>query len=141
MPAPRGELRDAGELGHRRGRHRALEGRARPDGARGGGRAAELAQVAPAPAPHRAGHGRKVRSLPVGPAGGSGERELSLEHLFRDVPARSSGAVTLDEFYEGSSSGESDPASQHTEDADERGADIEQFTAWLEGLKLSLIHI
>jgi hypothetical protein len=31
--------------------------------------------------------------------------------------------------------GESDPASQHTEDADERGADIEQFTAWLEGLK------
>ena len=72
---------------------------------------------------------------PVGPAGGSGERELSLEHLFRDVPARSSGAVTLDEFYEGSSSGESDPASQHTEDADERGADIEQFTAWLEGLK------
>lgn len=72
---------------------------------------------------------------PAGQGGGTHERELSLEHLFRDVPARSSGAVTLDEFYEGSSSGESDPASQQTEDGDERDADIEQFTAWLEGLK------
>lgn len=72
---------------------------------------------------------------PAGQGGGTHERELSLEHLFRDVPARSSGAVTLDEFYEGSSGGESDPASQHTEDGDERDADIEQFTAWLEGLK------
>lgn len=72
---------------------------------------------------------------PAGPGGGTHERELSLEHLFRDVPARSSGAVTLDEFYEGSSRGDSDPASQQTEDADERDADIEQFTAWLEGLK------
>ncbi len=71
----------------------------------------------------------------AGQGGGTHERELSLEHLFRDVPARSSGAVTLDEFYEGSSGGESDPASQQTEDGDERDADIEQFTAWLEGLK------
>lgn len=74
-------------------------------------------------------------AAPTGQSGGTHERELSLEHLFRDVPARSSGAVTLDEFYEGSSGGESDPASQHTEDGDERDADIEQFTAWLEGLK------
>lgn len=65
----------------------------------------------------------------------SGERELSLEHLFRDVPARSSGAVTLDEFYQGSSPGGSDPSAQGTEDGEERDADIEQFTAWLEGLK------
>ena len=75
-----------------------------------------------------------------GDAGGSapspsGERELSLEHLFRDVPERSSGAVTLDEFYEGSSPGSSAPPSPEGEGGEERDADIEQFTAWLEGLK------
>ena len=69
------------------------------------------------------------------PATGSGERELSLEHLFRDVPERSSGAVTLDEFYEGSSPGSSAPPSPAGEGGEERDADIEQFTAWLEGLK------
>lgn len=69
------------------------------------------------------------------PATRIAERELSLEHLFRDVPARSSGAVTLDEFYEGSSSGGSAPATRDAADGEERGADIEQFTAWLEGLK------
>ncbi|MBK6488628.1 MAG: hypothetical protein IPF98_17660 [Gemmatimonadetes bacterium] len=69
------------------------------------------------------------------PASRSAERELSLEHLFRDVPSRSSGAVTLDEFFQGASSGEESPASTDSEDGEERGADIEQFTAWLEGLK------
>ncbi|MCC6931120.1 MAG: tetratricopeptide repeat protein [Gemmatimonadaceae bacterium] len=65
----------------------------------------------------------------------SSERELSLEHLFRDVPERSSGAVTLDEFYEGSSPGSSASPSPDGEGGEERDADIEQFTAWLEGLK------
>ena len=76
-----------------------------------------------------AGDGAPPRS------GRSAERELSLEHLFRDVPARSSGAVTLDEFYHGSSPAGSDPAAQGTEGGEERDTDIEQFTAWLEGLK------
>lgn len=65
----------------------------------------------------------------------SGERELSLEHLFRNVPARSSGAVTLDEFYQGSSPGTSAPDARGAEAGEEHDADIEQFTAWLEGLK------
>jgi tetratricopeptide (TPR) repeat protein len=69
------------------------------------------------------------------PASRSAERELSLEHLFRDVPAHSSGAVTLDEYYQGSSPGASDPAALQGEGGEEHGADIEQFTAWLEGLK------
>jgi len=68
-----------------------------------------------------------------GVVGGS-ERELSLEHLFRDVPARSSGAVTLDEFYEGSSPGEGSPSPSGGA-GEGHDADIEQFTAWLEGLK------
>ena len=68
-------------------------------------------------------------------SGRSSEKELSLEHLFRDVPSRSSGAVTLDEFYAASSDSRSDAAVEQPEDAEERDADIEQFTAWLEGLK------
>ena len=68
-------------------------------------------------------------------SGRSSEKELSLEHLFRDVPSRSSGAVTLDEFYAASSDPQSDAAVEQPEDAEERDADIEQFTAWLEGLK------
>ena len=72
---------------------------------------------------------------------GDGEREpgrigdgpLSLEHLFRDVPARSSGAVTLDEFYQGSSPENTATSAGGT--TGEPDADIEQFTAWLEGLK------
>jgi tetratricopeptide (TPR) repeat protein len=66
-------------------------------------------------------------------AGRAGDGQLSLEHLFRDVPARSSGAVTLDEFYEGSSPREASEVSGGA--GGESDADIEQFTAWLEGLK------
>ncbi len=58
--------------------------------------------------------------------------ELSLQHLFRDVPARSAGAVTQAEFAEASASLEG-PALDNEEEAPQ--ADIEQFTAWLEGLK------
>ncbi|MEP7382117.1 MAG: tetratricopeptide repeat protein [Gemmatimonadota bacterium] len=71
----------------------------------------------------------------VAPASRTAERELSLEHLFRDVPAHSSGAVTLDEFYEGSSPEGANPTDRDAADGEEHGADIEQFTAWLEGLK------
>jgi len=69
------------------------------------------------------------------PASRSAERELSLEHLFRDVPSHSSGAVTLDEYYQGSSPGETTPGALEGDGGEEHGADIEQFTAWLEGLK------
>ena len=67
------------------------------------------------------------------------ERELSLDHLFRDVPAGGSpgGGVTLDEFYstpnaEAGSPTESGEAGGSEESG---GADIRQFTAWLEGLR------
>ena len=60
--------------------------------------------------------------------------ELSLERLFRDVPARSAGAVTLGEPGTPSSSQPSE--SSHGPVAEgEAPADYEQFTAWLEGLK------
>ncbi len=65
--------------------------------------------------------------------GSARDGQLSLEHLFRDVPARSSGAVTLDEFYEGSTPQDARDASGGANG--EPDADIEQFTAWLEGLK------
>jgi tetratricopeptide (TPR) repeat protein len=60
--------------------------------------------------------------------------ELSLQQLFRDVPARSSGAVTLGEQGTGSSQGSAGSAGASDPDA-EAPADYEQFTAWLEGLK------
>jgi hypothetical protein len=60
--------------------------------------------------------------------------ELSLQQLFRDVPARSSGAVTLGEQGTGSSQGSSG-ASASSDPHAEAPADYEQFTAWLEGLK------
>jgi tetratricopeptide (TPR) repeat protein len=60
--------------------------------------------------------------------------ELSLQQLFRDVPARSSGAVTLGEQGTGASQGSA--GSSGTSDPEvEAPADYEQFTAWLEGLK------
>ncbi|MDP1860780.1 MAG: tetratricopeptide repeat protein [Gemmatimonadaceae bacterium] len=68
-------------------------------------------------------------------SGRSSEKELSLEHLFRDVSSRSSGAVTLDEFYAASSDPQSDAAVEQPAETEARDADIEQFTAWLEGLK------
>jgi hypothetical protein len=68
------------------------------------------------------------------------ESELSLDHLFRDVPREPSGAVTLDAFFTspGTSSGEARAAERSGADApapDTAQGDIEQFTAWLEGLK------
>lgn len=60
--------------------------------------------------------------------------ELSLQQLFRDVPARSSGAVTLGEH--GTDASQGSAGSTGAPDPDvEAPADYEQFTAWLEGLK------
>ena len=67
-----------------------------------------------------------------GPAGESPSGELSLERLFRDVPARSPGAVTLGDM--GTHSSSQKPESAAPADG-EAPADYEQFTAWLEGLK------
>lgn len=62
------------------------------------------------------------------------DSELSLDHLFRDVPPESSSAVTLDAFF-AASGGESSTHGSPSAGANEPAGDIEQFTAWLEGLK------
>jgi tetratricopeptide (TPR) repeat protein len=67
-----------------------------------------------------------------GPASESPSGELSLERLFRDVPAGSPGAVTLGDMGTHSSSPKPEAA---TPAEGEAPADYEQFTAWLEGLK------
>jgi hypothetical protein len=61
--------------------------------------------------------------------------ELSLERLFRDVPARSSSAVTLTEEESATLAEPGGGAPPPAESPDETPADYEQFTAWLEGLK------
>ncbi|MBV6522695.1 MAG: hypothetical protein MNPFHGCM_02843 [Gemmatimonadaceae bacterium] len=64
------------------------------------------------------------------------ESELSLDHLFRDVPSGSSDAVTLDAFFaaQGGAGSEASGSDQGPDEEAQSG-DIEQFTAWLEGLK------
>lgn len=64
--------------------------------------------------------------------GASAVSDLSLQQLFRDVPARSSGAVTHEEFAQASPSSDTSAVAA---DGEAPQADIEQFTAWLEGLK------
>ena len=66
------------------------------------------------------------------PADTTSGGELSLEQLFRDVEVRSPGAVTSGEYANGSMPGTPDEGSGT---GVESHADIEQFTAWLEGLK------
>jgi hypothetical protein len=70
---------------------------------------------------------------PAQPPRGS-ERDLSLDHLFRENPPPDAGPVTLDAFY---APPESAPraTSESPSDDEERAADIRQFTSWLEGLK------
>jgi hypothetical protein len=64
------------------------------------------------------------------------ERELSLDHLFRETPTGKTGAVSLDDFYSDQGAGsDRPPAPTEAESTDERAADIRQFTTWLEGLK------
>lgn len=78
-------------------------------------------------------------SDPAGRPSRAAERELSLDHLFRDVPAGGSpgGGVTLDEFYSTPDATSGSPTEPGEEGGSEEsgGADIRQFTAWLEGLR------
>jgi hypothetical protein len=76
---------------------------------------------------------------PAGRPSRAAERELSLDHLFRDVApgGPAAGGVTLDEFYSTPSSGtgsSTEPGSESGPE-DPSGTDIRQFTAWLEGLR------
>ena len=76
---------------------------------------------------------------PAGRPSRAAERELSLDHLFRDVApgGPATGGVTLDEFYSTPNSGTgstTEPGSEAGAE-DPNGTDIRQFTAWLEGLR------
>ena len=78
---------------------------------------------------------------PAGRPSRAADRELSLDHLFRDVPPGGSagGSVSLDEFY--ATPDATQDSSTESGEAAEPGAgepgstDIRQFTAWLEGLR------
>lgn len=89
---------------------------------------------------------------PSGRPSRTAERELSLDHLFRDdgAPSRDAGAPTspsLDEFYRSPSPSSpstgdvagndraAHPGTPGTHPPEERNTDLRQFTAWLEGLK------
>ena len=76
---------------------------------------------------------------PAGRPSRAAERELSLDHLFRDVApgGPAAGGVTLDEFYSAPNSGTGSSTESGTEAGaeDASGTDIRQFTAWLEGLR------
>ena len=84
-------------------------------------------------------------SDPAGRPSRAAERELSLDHLFRDVPPGGTaqggggggGGVTLDEFYSnpGASTGSSTEPGSESGPEESGGTDIRQFTAWLEGLR------
>lgn len=80
---------------------------------------------------------------PAGRPSRAADRELSLDHLFRDVPPGGSptGGLSLDEFYStpNASPGSPTEPGEAGESAESGGAaggaDIRQFTAWLEGLR------
>ena len=76
---------------------------------------------------------------PAGRPSRAADRELSLDHLFRDVPpgGSASGGVSLDEFYSTPSAQPGSPTEpgEESESAESGGTDIRQFTAWLEGLR------
>lgn len=76
---------------------------------------------------------------PAGRPSRADDRELSLDHLFRDVPpgGSASGGVSLDEFYATPSAppGSTTEPGEESESAESGGTDIRQFTAWLEGLR------
>ena len=78
---------------------------------------------------------------PAGRPSRAADRELSLDHLFRDVPpgGSASGSVSLDEFY-ATPNATQDSTTESGEAAEPGagepgGTDIRQFTAWLEGLR------
>ena len=76
---------------------------------------------------------------PAGRPSRAADRELSLDHLFRDVPpgGSASGGVSLDEFYATPNAPPGSPTEpgEETDSAESGGTDIRQFTAWLEGLR------
>jgi hypothetical protein len=76
---------------------------------------------------------------PAGRPSRAADRELSLDHLFRDVPpgGQASGGVSLDEFYATPSAQPGSPTEpgEAGESQESSGTDIRQFTAWLEGLR------
>ena len=76
---------------------------------------------------------------PAGRPSRAADRELSLDHLFRDVPPGGSpaGGVTLDEFYSTPNAAQGSPTEPGEAPGSEEpgGTDIRQFTAWLEGLR------
>ena len=99
----------------------------------------EPAGASEAPASRPAG----AASGPTGRPARAAGRELSLDQVFRDSdnrPGRKSGPVSFDQFFSDGSqgtapetpAGSATPASQEAQDPE---GDLEQFTAWLEGLK------
>lgn len=76
---------------------------------------------------------------PAGKPSRAADGELSLDHLFRDVPPaeQSGGGVSLDEFFAapGASPGSPTDPGEAGGPGDQGGTDIRQFTAWLEGLR------
>jgi hypothetical protein len=76
---------------------------------------------------------------PAGRPTRAADRELSLDHLFRDVPpgGQASGGVSLDEFYANPNAQPGSPTEPggEGESPESGGTDIRQFTAWLEGLR------
>lgn len=78
---------------------------------------------------------------PAGRPSRAADRELSLDHLFRDVPPGGQGAsgVNLDEFYASpvpaSRPDAPTPSGEGGAAPESEGTDIRQFTAWLEGLR------
>ena len=80
-----------------------------------------------------------VYTNPAGRPSRAADRELSLDHLFRDVPpgGSPSGGMSLDEFYSTPNAEQGSPTEpgEASESPESGGADIRQFTAWLEGLR------
>jgi hypothetical protein len=76
---------------------------------------------------------------PTGRPSRAADRELSLDHLFRDVPPGGSqtGGMSLDEFYSppNAEAGSPTEPAEASESPESGGSDIRQFTAWLEGLR------
>lgn len=94
------------------------------------------------PAPSDEGAASTLAGAFTDPAGRPSRapgQELSLDHLFRDVPGGGApgGGVTLDEFYStpDAETGSPTEPSEARGSEESAGADIRQFTAWLEGLR------
>lgn len=121
-----------------------VSGEAKPAESSFAAAASALANLFPASRPPSADEGAASKlagaineSQPGGRPSRTAERELSLDHLFRDVPASAASGMMLDEFYAppSDSSGPATGPDEATGTPDEGEADIRQFTAWLEGLR------